>query len=103
VTFNDIDGVIDTMIIDIGLEVGSFHVMPDYTDGMVDAMAVEVDEGAPFVFYPVEDLCSILSALSFITVGELAYAEKAALDIIEAEEKKIRRSRFKVYNGSKDS
>lgn len=104
IVFLDYEGVVDVMIIDVGLDENRFNVMPDYSLGEDPAGDVQmVDNGEAFVFYPVEDLCSVLSALSFITVGETLHAELANRTAIAAEEKKIRRARFKVIDGSKDT
>ncbi|MCY1288182.1 hypothetical protein D9M68_20410 [compost metagenome] len=102
VTFLDREGILDVMIIDIGIEENRFNVMADHSQGVDDIATIQmVESDASFIFQPVEDLCTVLSAMSFITIGEKLQSEQATLAVLQAEEKKARLSRFKVYDGSK--
>lgn len=107
IDFLEPNDTLEVMIIDVNVTDGRFNAMPDNSFGEVDACQVQMTEcDGSFIFYPVEDLCTVLTGMSYITEGEVLHAAKATLKLqSEAvlEEREKRKRRFQVIEGTKGS
>lgn len=106
VEFHDVGGMLDVMIFDINTTDSRFNVFPDYSftaQALDEIVPCEVSE-ENFIFYPVDDIGTVLSALSYIVCGELEM-DKIMASRKEEEARKneriLQRARFTVIDGSK--
>lgn len=105
VEFYDMSGLLDIMVVDVDVDGWRISVIPDYSFGTMNIMDVApVPNDSSFIFYPIDDLGTVISAMAHIHEGEQLQNELLATAQAgqQAElERQQRRKAFTVIDGNK--